>query len=145
MWKLNSAKMLETDETCFWSTSLHIIKNVSRTEARNCFSCSTKQSKTIRNLCMCWGVISEEMNFKAFDEIGSWVFLIQWQHCAKNIILVGFDIHVWNPIKSYFRHLLGKNWRSTTTRSAGSWNFRAFIGIIGATCVILGGKVGGNS
>ena len=30
----------------------------------------------------------------------------------------------------------------TITRSGGPWNSRAFIGIIGATCVISGGKVG---
>ena len=32
----------------------------------------------------------------------------------------------------------------TITRSAGSWNSRAFISIIGATCVISGGEVGCN-
>ena len=54
VWKLNSAKILETDETFFWSTSLHIVKHVSRTVARSIFfSSSTKLLKSIGNACIC--------------------------------------------------------------------------------------------
>ena len=38
----------------------------------------------------------------------------------------------------------GPDRQTTKIRFGGSWNSRAFIGIIGATCVISGGKVGCN-
>ena len=57
-----------------------------------------------------------------------------WQAGAETVENVRFGEH---PAG-------GPDRGTTTSSSAGTRNSRAFIGIIGATCVISGGKVGCN-
>ena len=57
-----------------------------------------------------------------------------WQTGAETVENITFGEH---PAVTRDR-------RSTKAGSEGAWNSRAFIGIIGATCVISGEKVGCN-